>query len=86
VDNVLDLTLTCFSGKGNDEAREVVEESIKFDDGCENSGGSECLEHTVEFDLAVGEVCGVCGLVLLGIQDIWARDVRSSCSSSMLFL
>jgi hypothetical protein len=48
---------------------------------CEDLGGSECVEHTVTFDLAIGEVCGVCGVVLLGIEDMWVHDVRSSCSS-----
>lgn len=55
---------------------EIVEESVtKLHDKCENSGGSECLEHKVEFDQVIGEVCGVCGFVLLGIRDIWASDV-----------
>ncbi|KAG0579855.1 hypothetical protein KC19_4G129000 [Ceratodon purpureus] len=31
-------------------------------------------EHTVEFNPALGEVCAECGLVLLGIQDMWTWD------------
>ena len=61
----------------------IVEESINIDGECENGGGFECLEHTVEFDQEIGEVCSVCGFVVMEIGNLWARDVRSSCSSAM---
>lgn len=62
--------------KGNGVVGEQVEESDTNSHGeSEYSGDSECLEHVVDFDPVLGEVCGVCGLVLLGIQDIWTTDV-----------
>ncbi|KAG0616438.1 hypothetical protein M758_5G115600 [Ceratodon purpureus] len=61
--------------EGNGVVGEQVEESDTNSRGeSEYSGDSECLEHVVDFDPVLGEVCGVCGLVLLGIQDIWTTD------------
>ena len=59
---------------------QAAEPSITLNGERDNSGGDYfCLEHTVTFDQEIGEVCEECGIVVLGVQDIWARDVRSSC-------
>lgn len=71
--------------KGNAEVgSDTAEESTKLAGGCENPGRSICLEHSVTFDQEIGEICGVCGFVLVGLQDIWVHDVSSSCTSAML--
>lgn len=51
---------------------------------CENPDGSKCQEHAVIFDQEVGIVCAVCGNVLLEIENMWERDVRSSFYTAML--
>lgn len=64
---------------------ETVEESTKLVGSCEHSDGSIHPEHgTLIFDQEVGEICQVCGLIVNDIKNMWARDVRSSCSTAML--
>lgn len=66
--------------KGGNEVGETnVEESTVVGGKCENG-----LEHTVTFNQEIGEVCEVCGFVVLEIENIWARDVRPSYSSAKL--
>lgn len=63
---------------------EAVEEISELFGVCEHPDGTKHPEHgALIFDQEDGEVCEVCGVIVNDIKDMWARDVRLSCSSAV---
>lgn len=63
----------------------IVEEPAVQVGVCRHSDGSMHPEHgDLEFDQEFGETCVDCRMVVNDIRDMWAREVRSSCSLAML--